>query len=277
MRKETRLHWARFTKQGQEAQRVVLPHTWNALDGQDGGGDYYRGACTYEIELPDPSVGKRQYIEFRGANHVAEVWCNGQKLGVHKGGFSTFRFELTDSLKATDNLLTVTVSNGVCNVYPQEADFTFFGGIYRDVFFIEVENAHFDLLKDGTNGVFVTPTASGDTRVDVFPVCAAGCQIKVELLDAQGNLVAEALQEAEEHTVLELPVPTPHLWQGTEDPYCYRAKVSLIGGGSLRKSHRALPRPPFRNCSCAPNRSARVCRQGGRFPGSANAAPDPAT
>ena len=212
---------------------IRLPHTWNALDGQDGGGDYYRGTCTYEIDLPDPSAGKRQYIEFRGANHVAEVWCNGHKMGTHKGGFSTFRFELTEAMKTADNLLTVTVSNGVCSVYPQEADFTFFGGIYRDVFFIEVENAHFDLLKDGTNGVFVTPAASGATRVDAFPVCAAGCQINVELLDAKGNLVAEALQKAEEHTVLELSVPAPHLWQGTEDPYCYRANVSLIGGDTI--------------------------------------------
>ena len=87
MRKYTLLSHARFAKHGEEMRSVMLPHTWNALDGQDGGGDYYRGLCTYELDLPDPSPGKRQYIEFRGANHVASVWCNGHELGTHRGGF----------------------------------------------------------------------------------------------------------------------------------------------------------------------------------------------
>ena len=233
MRKYTKLTHARFAKQGEQVHTVPLPHTWNALDGQDGGGDYDRGICTYEMDLPDPTVGKRQYIEFRGANHIANVWCNGQKLGTHKGGFSTFRFELTNTLKATNNQLTVEVSNGVCDVYPQEADFTFFGGIYRDVFFIEVEETHFDLLKDGADAVFVTPSVSGATRLDIFSVHAEGCQLKVELLDAEGNLAAQALQAAEAHSVLALSVPTPHLWQGVEDPYCYEARASLLCNGKI--------------------------------------------
>lgn len=152
---------ARFGKAGVTLQAITLPHTWNSLDGQDGGGDYHRGLCTYEIDLPVHDPNKRQYIEFRGANHVATVWCNNWELGTHKGGFSTFRFELTPALKPDHNMLTVKVSNEVCDVYPQEADFTFFGGIYRDVFFVEVEKAHFDLLKDGSEAVFVSPSGAG--------------------------------------------------------------------------------------------------------------------
>ena len=228
MRDSTLLTRARFARRGEAPQEILLPHTWNALDGQDGGGDYHRGLCTYEIDLPDPTAGKRQYIEFRGANHIATVWCNGQELGTHKGGFSIFRFELTAAMKPEGNLLTVQVFNGVCDVYPQEADFTFFGGIYRDVHFVEVEYAHIDLMKDGSDGVFVTPDPSGLTRVDVFTTDADGCEVLTELLDAEGVVVCQAYQKAQQHTVLELSVDRPHLWQGPEDPYCYQARVSLI-------------------------------------------------
>ena len=158
MRITTLLTAAQFAKFGCDFAPVALPHTWNALDGQDGGGDYWRGIGTYQIDLPDPTEGKRQYIEFQGANHVATVYCNGRELGTHKGGFSTFRFDLTPAMNPNGNVLTVVVSNAKSDIYPQNADFTFYGGLYRDVNFIEVDEAHFDLLMDGTNAVFVTPT-----------------------------------------------------------------------------------------------------------------------
>lgn len=104
------LKQANFGRTGEGLMPVRLPHTWNALDGQDGGGDYYRGEGIYEITLPDPTLGKRKYIEFQGANHVAAVWCNGRKLGVHRGGFSTFRFELTDAMMPSGNVLRVAVN-----------------------------------------------------------------------------------------------------------------------------------------------------------------------
>ena len=158
MRNITLLTQAMFAKQGEALAAVSLPHTWNALDGQDGGADYWRGIGTYQIDLPDPAKGKKQYIEFQGANHVATVYCNGKELGTHKGGFSTFRYELTDAMLPQGNVLTVVVTNAKSDIYPQNADFTFYGGLYRDVNFIEVADAHFDLLLDGTSAVFVTPT-----------------------------------------------------------------------------------------------------------------------
>jgi len=224
---------ALFAKAGEAFAPVALPHTWNAFDGQDGGSDYYRGTGTYKISLPDPTAGKRQYMEFQGANHVATVCCNGKRLGEHKGGFSTFRFELTEAMKETGNQLIVEVFNGVCDVYPQRADFTFFGGIYRDVLFIETEQAHFDLLKNGSNAVFVTPHATGNTRVDMFPVNAEGCTVKVQLLDAEGNVAAESAMDATAHTACTLKLEDPHLWHGVEDPYCYTAKAELLKDGEV--------------------------------------------
>ena len=120
MRVKTLLTSALFAKQGETAAAVALPHTWNALDGQDGGADYWRGIGTYTIELPNPTKGMKQYIEFQGANHVATVYCNGRELGTHRGGFSTFRYELP-ALKDEGNVLTVVVTNAVSDVYPQNA------------------------------------------------------------------------------------------------------------------------------------------------------------
>jgi len=77
---KTLLTKALFAKQGDAVAAVTLPHTWNAFDGQDGGNDYWRGVGTYTIELPNPTAGKKQYIEFQGANHVATVYCNGREL-----------------------------------------------------------------------------------------------------------------------------------------------------------------------------------------------------
>ena len=133
--------WA-FAKESQvpatmpaDWEAVDLPHCWNAVDGQDGGNDYFRGTCCYaktfaKAELP---VSDRYYLELQGANSSAAVYLNGEKLAEHHGGYSTWRVELSGKL-CEENLLVVTVDNAANEtVYPQMADFTFYGGIYRDV------------------------------------------------------------------------------------------------------------------------------------------------
>ena len=231
MRKITLLTSAQFALLGDPFANVALPHTWNALDGQDGGADYHRGIGTYVIDLPDPTSGKRQYIELQGANHVATVYCNGRELGTHKGGFSTFRYDLTPAMRESGNKLQVTVTNAKSDIYPQNADFTFYGGLYRDVNFIEVDEVHFDLLKDGTNGVFVTARSNGKTRVDLFPVNASGSTVKAVVLDAEGTEVAAGAADASCHTVIKLDVKEPHLWNGMADPYCYTIRASIEKDG----------------------------------------------
>lgn len=230
MRTITLLTAARFALQGESFVPISLPHTWNNLDGQDGGNDYHRGIGTYLIDLPDPVAGKKQYIEIQGANHVATVYCNGRELGTHKGGFSTFRYDLTPAMKPTGNVLTVTVTNAPSDIYPQNADFTFYGGLYRDVNFIEVEETHFDLLRGGTQGVFVTARGNGKTRIDLFPVDACDCTICVSIKDATGKEIATGKAKAEPHTVIKLDVKDPHLWNGLADPYCYTAEASIVRG-----------------------------------------------
>ena len=131
-------------------------------------------------------------------------------------------------MKAAGNVLMVVVTNAVSDIYPQTADFTFYGGLYRDVKFIEVNEAHFDLLKDGSAGVFVTPYCTGKTRLDLFPVDAAGCSIVVELKDAEGNVVGATGAEASEHVDVIIDIAKPHLWNGMADPYFYTATAKLV-------------------------------------------------
>lgn len=231
MRKSVVIATARFAKDGAAFETVSLPHTWNSRDGQDGGADYWRGLGRYRLTLPDPVPGKRQYIQFEGANHVATVYCNGSLLGTHKGGFSTFRFELTDFIRPAGNEVEVDVTNAECDVYPQQADFTFFGGLYRTVRFIEVEPAHFDMEKAGSSGVFITPHAAGKVRVDAFTTDAGGRTVVCTLKDDAGNAVAACKAPAEPHTVITLDVDSPRLWNGLDDPCCYTAELCLRKDG----------------------------------------------
>ena len=144
-------------------QKVNLPHSWNATDGQDGGGDYYRGTCYYvkDIAKKDLPVAARYYLEICGANSSADVFANGTKLAHHDGGYSTWRVDLTDVLEDKTSI-TIAVDNSENDrVYPQMADFTFYGGLYRNVNLIAVAESHFDLLNYGGPGIKVTPAVDG--------------------------------------------------------------------------------------------------------------------
>ena len=149
-------------------EQVDLPHTWNASDGQDGGGDYYQGPAWYRKTLDLESEGEEIYIRFGAVSKAAEVFCNGQTVGTHRGGFSAFTFELTSFLRAGANEILVRADNSnSLPVYPRQADFTFFGGIYREVELIcFTRNVHLDVTSAGTDAVFVTPEASGRVVID---------------------------------------------------------------------------------------------------------------
>lgn len=235
MRREIELKkgWV-FTGRDGKAVKVDLPHTWNAVDGQDGGNDYYRGTCHYSTTFAAPdfdSKTQRVYLEFQGVNSSAEVELNGQKVMSHDGGYSTFRADVTEFL-TKENKLEVAVDNSVNDrVYPQKADFTFYGGIYRDVLLRIVSNEHFEMDYYGGDGVMVTPTVEGkDGKVHVESFHKAeNAKVAVTLIDAQGNPVAKG--EGKDVTVT---IPDVHLWDGVEDPYLYTAVVELMKDGEVK-------------------------------------------
>ena len=142
--------------------KVDLPHTWNAVDGHDGNGSYDRGTYWYAktFETPkQPLGGGKVYVEILAAGQQATVYVNGTEVVYHEGGYSTFRADVTDLCKEDgENLLVVACSNERKeSVYPQSADFTFYGGLYRGVNLISVPDAHFDLEYYGGPGIQVTP------------------------------------------------------------------------------------------------------------------------
>lgn len=220
-----------FTQNG-EAQPVTLPHTWNAADGQDGGNDYWRGTARYEKTFPRPALeaGWRAVLEFLGAAMTADVSLNGQRLAHHEGGYSTFRLDITDEL-ADENHLLVEVDNSANGrVYPQKADFTFYGGLYRDVNLITVPATHFELCKDGTPGIKITPT------VDLEQKSAA---VTVETWQSGGavfftvNGETKTVPSADGHAQAQFVMENVRLWEGLDDPYLYTATTKLDSGDEV--------------------------------------------
>ena len=209
-----------FCKPGDERMPVTLPHTWNAADGQDGGGDYWRGECIYEKDFPAPDTKSDEevYLEFDGVSASAKVSLNGRFIGAHHGGYSRFRFNITEALHAGVNRLTVAVSNAACDtVYPQNADFTFYGGIYRAARLIVLNKAHFDMDTLGGCGVRVTPRVLPDGSADV----------QVSARFTGGCAVFELNGEKLEGDSVTFHMDNPRLWQGRKDPYLYTLKACL--------------------------------------------------
>ncbi|TRX51182.1 DUF4982 domain-containing protein [Fulvivirga sp. M361] len=139
---------------------VGLPHTWNDKDVlPDENRGYYRGVGWYRkhLNISKTNLEKRRYLHFEGAGQEVMLYINGSPVGTHVGGYSAFTFDVTDFLVKGDNVLAARVDNTPNpNIAPLSADFTFFGGIYRDVFLIETDQVHFNMLDHGSKGIFVT-------------------------------------------------------------------------------------------------------------------------
>ena len=216
---------------------VTLPHTWNDIDGQDGGNDLYRGTAYYAktISKVDLPTADQYYLEFNGANSSAKVYINGKNVASHDGGYSTWRVNITEEL--TDETLIVVEVDNAANqtVYPQMADFTFYGGLYRNVNIIAVSDSHFDLDYYGGPGIAVTPEIDGadaTVKVDVYLTNAkAGQELMYTLKDAEGKVVAADKVGADETSVT-FRIKNVHLWHGRKDPYLYTADVCLVDNGT---------------------------------------------
>ena len=235
--------WA-FTKQANAVPSempkdwnfVNLPHSWNAIDGQDGGNDYYRGTCYYAktIDKMDLPEADKYYLEIRGANSSADVYLNGNKLAHHDGGYSTWRVDITNALNR-DNLLVIAVDNSANDkVYPQMADFTFYGGLYRDVNIVCVNDSHFDLEYYGGTGVQITPKVMGkDALVTVntwVTNLKEGQGVRYTVLDKEGKVVASTTSASSK---VELAISNATLWNGRKNPYLYTLVTELVDGDEV--------------------------------------------
>ena len=235
--------WA-FTKQTTEIPSSIdskwdfvnLPHSWNALDGQDGGNDYYRGTAIYAKELDKEELpeAERYYIEIQGANSSADLYVGGKKYAHHDGGYSTWRCDITDAI-AQKTMIVIAVDNAPSTtVYPQVADFTFYGGLYRNVNIIGVSASHFDLDYYGGPGIQVTPVMDGDNanvEVQVYTKdMKQGQYFQYTIVDAEGNAVANAVSEESKFSCV---IEGAHKWHGRKDPYLYTCEVNLVEGKEI--------------------------------------------
>jgi beta-galactosidase len=232
---------------------VTLPHTWNAEDGQDGSGRYYRGAGWYRRHYTPPAAlaGQKLWLQFDGANTVTDVWVNGTYLGQHQGGYARFRFDATAALvPGADNLIAVRVSNAVnYDVPPLSADFTFFGGLYRKVSLVATDPLAVQMLDEAGPGLYLrqrsvtqaSATVDLTTKVWNGGSVARTVEVRAVVTDATNVVVAEGTSaprivpagggvQTEQAVVITLP----HRWQGTADPYLYRATVEIRDAGTGR-------------------------------------------
>lgn len=227
-------------------QSVSVPHTWNAADGADGGGNYYRGIGWYRRHYTPPTslAGKTLYLQFAGVNQVADVWINGTHLGQHVGGYARFRFAATSTLRlGQDNVIAVKVSNAHrTDVAPLQADFTFMGGVYRDVSLWAVDPLQVRMLDFASSGVYLrqrgvtASSATVDVTAKLFNNSGASRSVatRTVITDPAGTVVADQTAPARTLAansgtdfVQTLTIANPRRWDGRADPFLYRANVEV--------------------------------------------------
>ena len=223
-----------FPKGDHATEQVNLPHTWNAVDGNDGNGSYLRttGVYTRTFTAPkQPREGGRTYVEVLAAALNSTVKVNGQVATTHEGGFSIFRADVTDLCHEGENELTIEVSNeDTPSMYPSSADFTFYGGLYRGVNLISVPDAHFDLDYYGGPGMMVTsvPTEDGGANFTIKSFVtnpADDLTVMYSIEDCFGREVASAVRGSAD-TEVTIYVPDAQLWS-MDEPNLYTVVATL--------------------------------------------------
>lgn len=238
-----------FTKDalGEKAnwEKVNLPHTWNAIDGMNGKGEYYRGECWYEksFTLPPLEEGQQVCLEILALSLSGKVLVNDRNVGSHEGGFSSFIVNITKALHPDgNNKIRISADNREkSHIYPQMADFTFYGGLYRGVNLLILPNTHFSTDFHGAKGLAITSEVLlPNSGTDTPPSCSAMLHLNswVEnpsedyticycITNQCGQKVAEVWRPSIDPKV-DLLLPSPHLWQGVEDPYLYHCRATLV-------------------------------------------------
>lgn len=212
-----------FSRDNTNWEAVDLPHTWNGKDGQDGGNDYYRGKCFYKKQINASNIECDEiWLVMDGVNSSAEIIFDGKSICKHDGGYSSFRVKLPSK----SGELVITADNSPNErVYPQQADFTFYGGIYRDVKLIALNKIHFE-SEWGADCFKVTPIVNDKNAEITFEAKVnASATIEYEIIDGE-NVIYRGTSD-------KFIIENPHLWNGTRDPYLYTANAYAIVDGEI--------------------------------------------
>jgi Beta-galactosidase/beta-glucuronidase len=234
-------------KEIDKGENVNLPHCFNAVDGQSGDG-MFKGECCYQrkLEITEEELNKFMFLEIGAAALVSRVYVNGQLAGSSKCGFSMYRVSLSPLLKSGENIISIIVDNSrYDDVYPLMADFSFYGGIYREVKLIIAEGLHFDLLDNSRDGIYLTQKGIGEDKFELKVngkiinelVDTKASKVEFKLLNKEENIVfnktieVEVLKESEFELIEE--INNPELWQGIENPYLYKFEAELYCEGEI--------------------------------------------
>jgi beta-galactosidase len=229
---------------------INLPHTWNGIDGQDGGNHYYRGPGWYRkhLQLTSQDLSKKIYLRIDGACLVSDIFINGQHAGTHRGAFAAFCFDITPMLHPGDNLLAIRVDNSFSkDIPPLSGDFTMYGGLYRDVNLLTLNPLHISPLDDASPGLYLTPTHIDDNTAQIHATAKLQndfdqpqtFDIYFQIKDSTGSRLIGSLfpQSLAAHSSADvsadLTIGHPHLWNGKPDPYLYQASVEILQSNKI--------------------------------------------
>lgn len=227
------------------AEKVHLPHTWNVFDVWDDVRGYYRDAAWYkkQVFIPDTLKTRKVFIYFEGANHTAALYVNGVKAGEHLGGYTAFRFDISNMLNyGVTNVLHVMVDNSYSElIAPISGDFSMLGGIYRDVYMEVTDKIHFLKSNHGSNGIFVR--TNFDQAKAEFHVNATvsnetnkkqSLRIRTKVTDRSGKTVVtntskpfQLMPSSQTGIAQLLKLGTYKLWS-PENPNLYHVETELI-------------------------------------------------
>lgn len=257
----TKTPYDKLQQKNTQWQPVSLPHTWNAVDGADGGGTYDRGEYFYRTNLqPGALLGGTPWSDLRhvkASSHQSSlhpvcaflripalslrgsVYVNGREAGSHEGGYSAFTVDITkefcQAVKYESELeILISADNREhSHIYPQAANFTLYGGLYRGVELLLLPEVHFDVSYHGAKGLCITTELMEEADHAMLHLNSwvntksEDYTIRYQIVDRDSSIVSECWRPSAEPKA-DILLPSPHLWQGVDDPYLYRVTASLF-------------------------------------------------
>ncbi|PRX43761.1 glycoside hydrolase family 2 TIM barrel-domain containing protein [Salegentibacter salegens] len=165
--------WEFSSEKNEKTEIVNIPHTWNDEDAFRDGKEYFRGKGIYQKTLFVPQEWQQQqaFLKFEGSNQITTVFVNDKKIGEHRGGYTGFVFDISEALNYGEaNQLRIEVDNAHnTDIPPLDADFNFYGGIYRDLQLILTNKIHFELENEATGNMIIkTPDVSAENAQVTF-------------------------------------------------------------------------------------------------------------
>lgn len=228
-------------------ENISIPHTWNNVGATDDTPGYFRGIGWYKknihIDTKQMEDNSKTLIYFEGVNQVTDLYVNCKWVGQHKGGYTRFHFDITQFLNyGKKNILVVKVNNShSVSIPPLSADFTFFGGIYRDVFLIQHNAIHFSKDDYSSSGIYISTPVVSKEKAKVKINCLLNndtnqnrtVHLINRIIDKKGQIISENTQKVKinkneklfsfEETFL---IDKPHLWS-PNNPYLYEVITEI--------------------------------------------------